>query len=105
EAKSALRAVEMPRRHRQREGGGTRAVPDFLTGAHALMQCNGLITRDVRLYRDYVKGLKLVVHGAGTEFRAVGATSAGPGERPEGAASAASFGAGPGTRDAGLGTA
>src|SRR3546814_16813686 len=61
EARSALRAGEMPRRHRQRGGGDVRAVPDFLTGAHALMQCSGLITRDDRFYRDYFKGLKLIV--------------------------------------------
>lgn len=65
EAKSALRAGEMQRRHRQRgSGGGARAVPDFLTGAHALMQCSGLITRDVAFYRDYFKGLKLIVPAA-----------------------------------------
>ncbi|MBB5208266.1 PIN domain-containing protein [Chiayiivirga flava] len=61
EAKSALRAGEMQRRYRQRGGERTRAVPDFLIGAHALLQCNGLITRDDRFYRDYFKGLKLIV--------------------------------------------
>jgi predicted nucleic acid-binding protein len=61
EAKSALRAGEMLRRYRQRGGSRVRAVPDFLIGAHALLQCNGLITRDDRFYRDYFKGLKLIV--------------------------------------------
>ncbi len=67
EAKSALRAGEMQRRHRQRSGGALppegmpRAAPDFLIGAHALLQCNGLITRDDRFFRDYFKGLKLIV--------------------------------------------
>ena len=61
EAKSALRAGEMQRRHRQRAGGGLRAAPDFLIGAHALLQCNGLITRDDRFFREYFKGLKLIV--------------------------------------------
>ena len=61
EAKSALRAGEMQRRYRQRGGGGVRAMPDFLIGAHALLQCNGLITRDHAFYRDYFKGLKLIV--------------------------------------------
>lgn len=64
EPKSALRAGEMQRRHRQRAGAaGTvpRAAPDFLIGAHALLQCNGLITRDDRFFRDYFKGLKLIV--------------------------------------------
>jgi len=61
EAKSALRAGEMQRRYRQRVGERMRAVPDFLIGAHALLQCSGLITRDRSFYRDYFKGLKLIV--------------------------------------------
>lgn len=61
ETKSALRAGEMQRRYRQRGGDGARAVPDFLVGAHALLQCDGLITRDAAFYRDYFKGLKLIV--------------------------------------------
>lgn len=61
EAKAALRAGEMQRRYRQRVPGGPRAVPDFLVGAHALLQCNGLITRDDAFFRDYFKGLKLIV--------------------------------------------
>lgn len=60
ESKSALRAGEMQRRFRQRAGSG-RAVPDFLIGAHALLQCNGLITRDDSFFRSYFKGLKLIV--------------------------------------------
>ena len=57
EAKSALRAGEMQRRYRQRGSGHARTIPDFLIGAHALMQCDGLITRDDTFYRDYFKGL------------------------------------------------
>jgi predicted nucleic acid-binding protein len=40
---------------------GPRAVPDFLIGAHALLQCQGLITRDASFFRDYFKGLKVIV--------------------------------------------
>ncbi|WP_440222977.1 type II toxin-antitoxin system VapC family toxin [Dokdonella sp. MW10] len=64
EARAAVRAGEMQRRYRQRGGARTRAVPDFLIGAHALLQCSGLITRDRTFYRDYFKGLKLVVPAA-----------------------------------------
>ena len=64
EAKSALRAGEMQRRYRQRAGAHDRAAPDFLIGAHALLQCNGLMTRVDRFYRDYFKGLKLIVPAA-----------------------------------------
>jgi len=60
EAKSALRAGEMHRRQRQR-GGGPRGLGDFLVGAHALLQCDGLITWNDAFYRDYFKGLKLIV--------------------------------------------
>lgn len=60
EAKSALRAGEMQRRMRQR-GAALRPIADFLVGAHALLQCDALITRDTQFYRDYFKGLKLIV--------------------------------------------
>ncbi len=61
EAKSALRAGEMHRRHRQRNAGDTRRIDDFMVGAHALLQCDGLITWNDTFYRDYFKGLKLIV--------------------------------------------
>jgi predicted nucleic acid-binding protein len=63
EAKSALRAGEMHRRHRQRSGQD-RLIADFLVGAHALMQCDGLVTFDATLHRDYFKGLKVIVPAA-----------------------------------------
>jgi predicted nucleic acid-binding protein len=61
ERKAAVRAGEMQRRHRNREHGTRRAVPDFLVGAHALLQCNALITRDAQFFNDYFKGLKVIV--------------------------------------------
>jgi predicted nucleic acid-binding protein len=61
EQKSALRAGEMQRRYRSRGGTRQRTVPDFIVGAHALLQCNGLITRDAAFFRDYFKGLKVIV--------------------------------------------
>jgi len=61
EPKAALRAGEMQRRYRQRGGNRSRTVADFLIGAHAMMQCNALITRDDGFYRDYFKGLKVIV--------------------------------------------
>ena len=60
EPKSALRAGEMQRRYRQRGGNRSRTVADFLIGAHAMMQCNALITRDEGFYRDYFKGLRVI---------------------------------------------
>lgn len=59
---AAMRAGHMNKRYRARGGKRQeRAVADFLIGAHALMQCTGLITRDAGFYRDYFKGLKLIV--------------------------------------------
>jgi predicted nucleic acid-binding protein len=61
EPKAALRAGEMQRRYRQRGANRNRTVADFLIGAHAMMQCDALITRDDGFYRDYFKGLKVIV--------------------------------------------
>ena len=58
---AAVRAGEMQRRYRQRGGRRERTVPDFIVGAHALLQCKGLITRDGGFFRDYFKGLKVIV--------------------------------------------
>lgn len=67
DARAAVRAGEMQRRYKQRlksEGRSPlspRTVPDFLIGAHALLQCSALITRDAGFFRDYFKGLKIIV--------------------------------------------
>jgi predicted nucleic acid-binding protein len=61
EPRSAIRAGEMQRRYRQRGGKRERTVPDFLVGAHALLQCQGLITRDRDFFHDYFKGLRVIV--------------------------------------------
>lgn len=67
ELRSAVRAGEMQRRYIERRRTALhrreplRVVADFLVGAHALLQCQGLITRDAGFYRDYFKGLKVIV--------------------------------------------
>jgi len=67
ERRSAIRAGEMQRRYKERlrRSESTvalqRTVPDFIVGAHALLQCTALITRDAGFFRDYFKGLKVIV--------------------------------------------
>ena len=67
EQRAAVRAGEMQRRYNERlrtkghERVDSRAVPDFIVGAHALLQCKALITRDAGFFRDYFKGLKVIV--------------------------------------------
>jgi len=67
EQRSAIRAGEMQRKYNQRARTAKRApnprrtVPDFIVGAHALLQCKALITRDAGFFRDYFKGLKVIV--------------------------------------------
>ena len=71
--RAAIRAGEMQRKFKQRladQGAAigavssARAMPDFLVGAHAMLQCDGLITRDQGFFRDYFKGLKVIVPSA-----------------------------------------
>lgn len=67
EQRSAVRAGEMQRRYLERRRAALapaeplRVMADFLVGAHALLQCQGLITRDAGFFRDYFKGLKVIV--------------------------------------------
>ena len=57
---AAVRAGHMQRRFRDRGGRRERIVADFLIGAHALLQCDALLTRDAGFFRDYFKGLKVI---------------------------------------------
>lgn len=58
---AAMRAGHMNKRFRARGGRRERVVADFLIGAHAMLQCEGLITRDEGFFLDYFKGLKIIV--------------------------------------------
>jgi len=58
---AAVRAGHMQRRFRQRGGRRERVIADFLIGSHAMMQCGALITRDGGFFRDYFKGLRIIV--------------------------------------------
>ena len=56
----AIRAGLMNRRFRARGGRRERITPDFLIGAHAMLQCTALITRDTAFYRTFFKGLRII---------------------------------------------
>jgi len=62
---AAVRAGEMQKSYRQRGGRRDRSVPDFIVGAHAMLQCKGLITRDEGFFRDYFRGLDIIVPKTG----------------------------------------
>lgn len=57
----AMRAGLMQKRFRARGGRRERVMPDFLIGAHAMLQCTALITRDDAFFHEFFKGLRIIV--------------------------------------------
>ena len=57
---TAFLAGEIYTAYRHAGGPRTNLVPDFLVGAHALNQANGLLTTDRGYLRTYFRGLKLL---------------------------------------------
>lgn len=53
-------AGQLWRKYRKTKGKRERIIPDFLAGAHALLQADEFLTRDRGFYRSYFSGLKLI---------------------------------------------
>jgi predicted nucleic acid-binding protein len=56
----ALAAAAPWQRYRKAGGRRERLIADFLIGAHALVRCDCLLSRDRGFYRDYFKGLHMI---------------------------------------------
>jgi predicted nucleic acid-binding protein len=57
---TALGAASIMRGYARNKGPRERVAPDFLIGAHAMHQCDALLTTDGGFFRHYFKGLKIV---------------------------------------------
>lgn len=57
---AALEAARCWYTYRQQGGTRYRIATDFLIGAHALIQCNRLLTRDQGFFRNYFQSLQVI---------------------------------------------
>ncbi len=57
---AALQAARIMRAYAANKGPRERVAPDFLIGAHALTQADGLITADAGFFRRYFAGLRVI---------------------------------------------
>jgi predicted nucleic acid-binding protein len=56
---AALEAARIMRGYVRNKGPRERVAPDFLIGAHALCQTDGLLTTDGSFFRNYFAGLSV----------------------------------------------
>lgn len=63
--RTVVAAARAWRGYRARGGKRERVVADFLVGAHAMEQCDRLLSRDRGFYRECFNGLKLLDPSAG----------------------------------------
>lgn len=57
---AALLAGTLWKKYRSQGGKKERMIPDFLIGAHALVQADRFLTRDRGFYRSYFPKLKIL---------------------------------------------
>ena len=61
---AALEAARIMRGYAKNKGPKERVAPDFLIGAHALRQTDGLLTPDGGFFRQYFDGLAVIAPGS-----------------------------------------
>jgi predicted nucleic acid-binding protein len=57
---TALQAARIMRGYARNKGPRQRTAPDFLIGAHAMQQCDALLTTDAGFFRNYFEMLSVV---------------------------------------------
>ena len=62
---SALEAARIMRSYARNKDPRERVAPDFLIGAHAMRQTDGLLTCDAGFFRHYFEGLSVMTPVAG----------------------------------------
>jgi len=57
---AGLEAARIMRAYARNKGPRERVAPDFLIGAHAMVQANALLTSDAGFYRNYFASLNVI---------------------------------------------